>query len=143
VQQAIRVLFVDDTPSCIKVGEGLLRVVSKKLAVTFEVVPASDGRQAVERFKTGLVAGRPFKLVFLDIMMPVLDGIQATQQIRSVHTSAAERPFIATVSAIATQDGPSRALNAGADMFVRKPLSLRTLENVCWSALSVLGEQTA
>jgi DNA-binding response OmpR family regulator len=118
----------------------MLRVVAKKLGRQMAVEAACSGDAAVVAFKSALLRsnGTPH-LCLMDAMMPgTLDGFQAIEQIRSLRTLPSERPFIATVSALGTPDAPSRALSVGADMFVRKPLSLRTLETVCLAALSVL-----
>jgi two-component system, cell cycle response regulator DivK len=85
-------------------------------ALGYEVVEAADGREAVERAR----AARP-DLVLMDLMMPVMDGFQATRQIRA--DPALHGVPIIAVSALA---GARQAvLEAGCDELVAKPIDVR------------------
>lgn len=87
-------------------------------AFGFEVLVAVDGRQAVEM----ALAQQP-DLILMDIMMPELDGFEATRQLRQHHATQAI-PIIA----VTAMEGAQRlALQAGANDYVRKPIDIRGL----------------
>src|ERR671939_1084942 len=68
------------------------------------------------------------RMILLDLMMPVLDGFQVAQQLKS-DPATAQIPIVA-VSALARPDDREEALAAGCDEFVRKPLELEDLAMV-------------
>lgn len=105
------VLIVDDDPFIRKLIVTTLEGVS-----AFDLHEASDGEEAVQ------VARREGpRLVFLDIDMPRLDGIEACRQMRAQPAMAGSKIVMLTASADAT--ARSRAEQAGADRFLTKPFS--------------------
>lgn len=84
-------------------------------------VDAANGQEAVEKFKEE----KP-DIVFLDIVMPVIDGIEATRQMKEIDSSA----FVIMVSSIGTQSQLKRAIVAGAKDFIQKPLNAEQLLNI-------------
>ncbi len=105
------VLVVEDNPINQTVILGQLR----RLGLPVQVV--DDGRKAVEA-----VATHRFALVLMDLYMPVMDGYEATEQIRRL-PGGAELPLVA-VTANATEQVRSRCLAAGMDDFLSKPLRI-------------------
>jgi len=105
------VLIVDDDPFIRKLIVTTLEGVS-----TFRLHEASDGEEAVEAARRE----RP-RLVFLDIDMPRLDGIEACRQMRAEPAMAGARIVMLTASA--HDSARSRAADAGADRFLTKPFS--------------------
>lgn len=85
---------------------------------------ASNGKEAVQ-----MCIDEAYDLVFMDIMMPVMDGIEATQQIRSFDHSV----LIVAISAMGDDYNKERILAAGAKDYMTKPINgdlfLRRLEN--------------
>ena len=105
------VLIVDDDPFIRKLLLTTLEGVS-----SFDLHEAGDGEEAVS------VARREApRLVFLDIDMPRLDGIEACRQMRGEPTMAGAKIVMLTASADAT--ARERAAAAGADRFLTKPFS--------------------
>ena len=85
-------------------------------AFGYRVVEASNGRQAVER----ALAERP-DLILMDMMMPLVDGFQATREIR-----AAESLRGVPILAITAMEGArQQVLEAGCDDLVPKPIDVR------------------
>jgi len=80
-----------------------------------QVVIANDGQQALQ-----LLADHAFDIVLMDIQMPVLDGLQATRQIRN-QTRFAKLPIIA-MSAGVTLDEQAECEAAGMTDFISKPI---------------------
>ncbi|NGO51114.1 CHASE domain-containing protein [Allomesorhizobium camelthorni] len=103
------VLVVDDTPENRAVLCDLLEKVG------FGVVQATNGLEAVETVE----ASAP-DLVLMDVMTPVMDGLEAMRRIRE-RPSWRDLPMIA-VSASVASDDRARSLDAGADAFLAKPL---------------------
>jgi CheY-like chemotaxis protein len=105
------VLIVDDDPFIRKLIVTTLEGVS-----TFDLHEASDGEEAVQAARR-----EGPRLVFLDIDMPRLDGIEACRQMRSEPTMDGAKIVMLTASADAT--ARKRAAAAGADRFLTKPFS--------------------
>ena len=82
----------------------------------YEVVEAADGYEAVKR----AVKNRP-DLILMDIAMPVMDGIQATQAIRQ-HYDQTEVPIVAVTAY--SDFYTDRAKDVGCNAVVQKPLSI-------------------
>jgi CheY-like chemotaxis protein len=110
----LKILIVDDTLANLK----LLEAVACKLG--HEVVLALDGIEAVEKFQ----ATDP-DLVFMDIMMPRLDGIESARRIRGL-PSQRWVPIIFH-STLDSTDDIIRGLDAGGDDYLVKPASLQLI----------------
>ena len=138
-----RILVVEDNPvNCL-----VIRRMLEKLGHAVDLV--TDGDTAVQR-----VRETDYSLVLMDLHMPVLDGLQATQQIRSLLTDRAKVPIIA-LTASALIDDRQACLKAGMDDHLGKPISLEALRSLIdrWtsdnaaadrspvSAISVLGNE--
>ena len=113
----LRVLVVDDNA----VNRKLASVVMERGG--HEAVQASDGAQAVEA-----VERSPFDVILMDVQMPVMDGFEATRQIRDLERlrGAARVPILA-VTAGAFEGGRERCRRAGMDGFLAKPVSFDSL----------------
>jgi len=82
---------------------------------------AQNGKKAVE-----MVAANPglYDLVFMDIRMPEMDGLEATRRIRSLPANGKELPIIAMTANVFTDD-VENCLAAGMDDHIGKPLDMR------------------
>ena len=93
----------------------------------YGVVEAVDGQDGIDKAKSE----RP-DLILMDIQLPVLDGYEATRQIKA-DPSLANTPIIA-VSSFAMKGDEEKARGAGCDHYVTKPYSplqlLRTIRGV-------------
>jgi CheY-like chemotaxis protein len=105
------VLIVDDDPFIRKLIVTTLEGVS-----SFQLHEAADGEEAVR-----LARSEGPRLVFLDIDMPRLDGIEACRQMRDEPSMAGSKIVMLTASA--DESARSRAAQAGADRFLTKPFS--------------------
>ena len=87
-------------------------------AFGYRVLEAVNGRQAV-----AVALEQAPDLILMDIMMPELDGFEATRELRR-HARTASTPIIA----VTAMEGAQRlAIQAGANDFVRKPVDIRGL----------------
>ncbi|KAL0221609.1 hypothetical protein RCL1_001463 [Eukaryota sp. TZLM3-RCL] len=117
------VLVVDDINVNVTVLQSLLR----SLGVTSDV--AYNGLEAVNRVKQR--AEDPYKLILMDIQMPVMDGIDATRTIRDYEfQSKIPTSVIVSLSAHAFDDPKSRheMISAGFDDYIKKPLKKSRLQ---------------
>jgi CheY-like chemotaxis protein len=103
-----RLLIVEDQPE----NRLLLRQLLDPLG--FELREVVNGQQAVEIFDQW----RPH-LIFMDIRMPVMDGLQATHRIKA--SEAGEQTHIVALTAHALEEERKEILAAGCDDFIRKP----------------------
>jgi len=100
----------------------------------FEVAVASNGAEAVEQVKA--CAGKPYDLVLMDLQMPVLDGCGAAKAIRALDDpKLSSLPIIAT-TANAFEEDKQRALAAGMDGHLGKPIEIDKLMNMLRKVLS-------
>ena len=108
----MRILLAEDE-------QQLARVVMTALAHEgYQVDWAKDGQQAVQ-----LAQQTVYDLMILDIMMPVMNGIEALKEIRSSgHTN-----HVIMLTAMAEVDDRVTGLDAGADDYLTKPFSLKEL----------------
>lgn len=129
----MKILAVDDTL--------MYREMLKQLLASHgEVHEAEDGELAVAAFVQAHEAGEPFDLVFMDVLMPNMDGHQAAQAMRKQEVvrgilSEHEVPIVM----LTTMDEPKRIMQAyfrdGCSQYVNKPMTQEKLDEV----LSALG----
>ncbi|MCD6384037.1 MAG: response regulator [Thermoplasmata archaeon] len=105
-----RILVVDDDRS-------IREVLADALKGDFEVYVASSGREAVVKYKKY----RP-SIVLMDILMPDMNGIEATEKIRKIDKKAK----ILGISAYSESKGP-QLINAGAKEVLPKPVSILSI----------------
>lgn len=107
----LRILIVDDNNFNQKVAKGLL----EKRGHTTEV--ADDGLVALDRLHA-----ENFDLVLMDLQMPNMDGIEATQHIRQKEDSTGNHLAIIGLTAHAMKGDRDRCLSAGMDGYLSKPI---------------------
>ncbi len=66
-------------------------------------------------------------MILMDVMMPVMDGLQATRAIRTLNRADALRVPIIAMTANAYDDDVERALEAGMNEYIAKPVEMRKL----------------
>lgn len=113
--QGVRILAVDDVHTNLRLMTGILR------RLGCEPATAADGRQAVEFVKESR-----FDVIFMDVLMPVCDGLEATQLIRQHEKESKEHKpaYIVALTADAFAENKTRCLEAGMDEFLTKPLRM-------------------
>jgi len=111
---SLSVLLVEDNLVNQKVAQGML----KRIGYSCDI--ASNGLEAVDA-----VQRQSYDLVFMDVQMPELDGLSATERIRALE--AFEQPFIVAMTANAMKGDREACLDAGMDDYVAKPITLEAL----------------
>jgi CheY-like chemotaxis protein/HPt (histidine-containing phosphotransfer) domain-containing protein/anti-sigma regulatory factor (Ser/Thr protein kinase) len=112
----IQALVVEDQAINRQVLVELLR----QLEITVDT--ASNGREAVE-----LVRARDYDILFMDIQMPVLDGLTATREIRQLEKDVSRRLPILAITAHALSGEREKSLDAGMDDHLTKPIDRHAL----------------
>jgi len=111
-----RVLIVDDTETNLFVAERLMRFYKLNIETSI------NGKEAVKKIKEG----KEYDIIFMDHMMPEMDGIEATQICRSFGYT---KPIVAlTANAVAGQ--ADIFLQSGFDAFISKPLDVQHLDTI-------------
>ena len=105
-----RVLLVEDDQVSRKVAEKML----EKLG--YQTVAAENAHKALH-----LIQSHSFDLVLMDVKMPDMDGLEATQQIRTLAPELKDIPIVA-MTAYAMEGEPEKFLEAGMDDYIAKPV---------------------
>ena len=109
----LEILIAEDNP----VNQTLITMVMKKLG--YQPVVAANGLKALQALNE-----KQYDLVLMDVQMPEMDGLEATQAIRSqLHY----QPVIIAVTANAMNDDKETCLKAGMDDYTSKPIQLEKL----------------
>ncbi|WP_246021689.1 PAS domain S-box protein [Paenibacillus zeisoli] len=117
-QRSLRILIAEDHP----VNQKLLHTILARRG--FEADIASNGKEAVEAVLKG-----NYDLVFMDIQMPIMDGLEATYSIRK-HPEHALKPIIVAVTAFAKNEDRESCLASGMQDFVAKPIYLAEVDRI-------------
>jgi len=113
----LRILAVEDNPA----NQMVVRCLLEPLG--FEIVTADNGLEGVRRFEQ-----EHFDMVLMDMQMPVMDGLDAMRRIRAEEARlGAERTPIVMLTANTTEVHHLKAVQAGADHLVSKPVTLDIL----------------
>ncbi|MCM1254320.1 MAG: PocR ligand-binding domain-containing protein [Clostridium sp.] len=110
-----KILIVDDNAVNLTVAEGLLE------PLKMEVDTATSGKEAIDK-----ISQQHYDLVFMDHMMPELDGVETTRIIRRFHQEYNDVPIIA-LTANAVEGTKEMFCQEGMNDFVAKPIELRIL----------------
>ncbi len=114
-----RILLVEDVELNMEIAEELIGTTG------VQIEKAYNGKEAVELF-----AKNPcgyYHLIFMDIQMPVMDGYEATKQIRNFDRKDAKTIPIIALSANALADDVENALQAGMNEHIAKPIDMEAV----------------
>ncbi|KAI0015879.1 hypothetical protein F4780DRAFT_773222 [Xylariomycetidae sp. FL0641] len=118
-----RVLLVDDNAINLK----LLVTFTKKLGLPY--AEAINGLEAVTQYKE---ADHHFDFVLMDLQMPIMDGLEATRQIREYELEKAleKHSTIIAITGVGNEEVYRQAMDAGMSQFLTKPVKFRTLQDI-------------
>jgi CheY-like chemotaxis protein len=114
-----RILVADDGEANRQLAVGLVSQFGYQADV------AHNGREAVEK-----VQADAFDLVLMDVRMPILDGLEATRQIREHEEQTGGHIPIVAMTAHALKEDCARCLEAGMDGYLSKPIRKRELQKM-------------
>lgn len=119
----MRFLIVDD-------DESIILFLRTFLSAYAECFTACDGMEALTAFEAALEEDRPFEAVFMDILMPGMDGTEVVQALRRIENdhSPAERFKLIMISVLTDTKNVSESFfHARADAYLPKPLRREAL----------------
>ena len=102
-----------------------------------DVTVAKDGQEALDLVKESMASQNLFNLVFMDIQMPNLDGLQSTRRIRDLGFSA---PIVA-LTAFADESNARECIDSGMDYFLPKPIKRPALKQVLKRYCTTIPEE--
>ena len=113
------ILIVDDNTTNLQVAQGLMSPYRMKIDVT------TSGFEAIE-----MVKKTHYDAIFMDHMMPEMDGIEAARYIRNLEGDYYKQVPIIALTANAMSDARDQFLSSGMNDFVAKPIEMRELHRV-------------
>ena len=120
----LRILIAEDN----QINQQVARRILQQFGYQSDVV--SNGQEAVN-----VVSKHRYDLLFMDVQMPVMDGLEATRQVRSILTPD-QRPYIAAMTANALKEDRALCLNAGMDDYISKPIRPGDIRDVIGRAFA-------
>ena len=111
----LRVLVVDDVPVNLVVIEKMLD------SLGYMVESATNGREAVEAVRNG-----NYDMIFMDIQMPEMDGLEATRRIRALDVEQSSIPIVA-ITANTMESDRDACIETGMNDFLAKPFVKKQL----------------
>jgi CheY-like chemotaxis protein len=111
-----KILLVEDNVVNQQVALGMI----KKLGLNADIV--NNGLEAIEAFKSP-----EYDLVFMDVQMPKMNGMEATKKIRIIEASTSSHIPIIAMTAHAMKDDRKHCLEAGMDDYISKPIKIQSL----------------
>lgn len=117
-----KVLLVEDNELNQEIAVTLLKMRNLEIDI------AKNGREAVEKFLAS--KEQEYRAILMDIQMPVMNGLEAAQMIRSLLREDAHTIPIVAMTANAFSEDVSKSLNAGMNDHISKPIDLKKLHAV-------------
>jgi len=117
-QLEANVLIVDDHP----VNQKLMVSMLYKMGLSADI--AKDGLQAVDMVKNH----KEYDIIFMDLHMPVMDGLEATARIREMTSLTDTQPIIIAMTANVIEGIELRCSEAGMDNYISKPVQMNHVE---------------
>jgi CheY-like chemotaxis protein len=120
---SIRILIVDDLETNLRVAAGLMA------PYKMEIDTCLSGYDAIEMIRTNAAAGKAYDLVFMDHMMPGMDGVEAAARIRDIDKNDKyyrDLPII-MLTANALSGHKEKFLQNGINDFLAKPIEMKKL----------------
>ena len=118
-QNAIKALVVEDN----LINQRLIKILLQEY--NLQVTTAADGEEAVN-----LCMSNEYNIIFMDIDMPIKDGILATQEIKQQRNPNLPHMPIVALTALAMEGDRERILEEGLDDYLSKPLTREKLEYI-------------
>lgn len=114
ITNPLSILLVEDN----ELNQKLMKITLKRY--NYEVAIANNGVEGVELFKN-----QKFDLILMDLMMPVMDGFEATKEIRRIESEDKRRPYTPIIAFTANifNNDYEKCVSGGMDNILEKPFS--------------------
>lgn len=120
----VRALIVDDEPMNLVVASGLFR----DYGMTSDT--AESGKEAIQKYED-----TDYDVIFMDHMMPEMDGVEAMKRLRQIADTKFRHPVIIALTANALSGAREMFLREGFDGFIAKPIDIGEFERVMKNTL--------
>lgn len=100
---------------------------------------AVNGEDALEKVKRSIAEKSPYAIILMDCHMPIMDGLEATKQIRKLGHQSSTLPIIALTANALTKD-KEKCLKSGMNDFISKPVGVSRLKECVFRHLSMQFE---
>lgn len=111
-----KIIVVDDNEMNCKVAKGLLA------PLKMQIDTAENGKQALD-----MIRSKKYDLIFMDHMMPVMDGIEATKKLREMSDEYSKTVPVLALTANAIMEARQQFFDAGMNDFVAKPIEIKDI----------------
>ena len=125
----LKVLIVEDN----EINQLVIKEQLKEVGLPSDL--AVNGKEGVEKVKRAFAEKSPYAIIFMDCHMPVMDGLEATRQIRELGEHAQHIPIIALTANVLTGD-KEKCLKSGMNDFISKPVGVSRLKECVFRHLS-------
>ena len=115
----ISILLVDDNELNLEVAKELLEAEGAKVTTVW------NGKEALDTFEREREG--TFDVIIMDIMMPIMDGLEATRRIRQLEKKDAQHIPIIAMTANAFREDIQKSLDAGMNEHISKPVDIETI----------------
>ncbi|TQV95001.1 sensor histidine kinase/response regulator [Cordyceps javanica] len=113
----IRICIAEDNPINQKIAIQYVKRLGYRHVVAYE-----NGMKAIEGLRAKAKDGQPYHIILMDVMMPVLDGYEATKLIRKDPIEAVRKILVIAMTASAIQGDREKCLAAGMNDYLAKPV---------------------
>jgi PAS domain S-box-containing protein len=123
VNKIIKKIFIVED---VLINRILLINLLKNISENFEIIEAENGLEAIEKYKNN-----EFDLIFMDVQMPIMDGLEATKKIREYEkeNNKKDTPIIALSAGILKSE-QERAFSSGMSDYLTKPINIDKLKEI-------------
>jgi len=128
----LRILLAEDN----MVNQRLISRILEKMGHT--VVVANDGAAALS-----ILSQQQFDLIAMDMQMPLMDGLEATQKIRLTELGTGRHMPIVAITANAFDDDRRKCFEAGMDGYVVKPVSAKAIGDEVGRIMALFSQARA
>ena len=128
---ALRILLAEDT----QISAEAMKAMAHHLGV--DIDHAENGLDAIHMIQAAQAEGQPYTLLLIDIMMPILDGVETTKRLRALGFGPDELKIVAVTAATSFDETRSYRA-AGIQAFLAKPVGIKQFKAV----LDVWGHET-
>lgn len=119
IPENVRILLVEDNVINQKVGIKIL----ERIGIQPDL--AINGYEAIQKCRKV-----PYDIVFMDMEMPIMDGITATVRLREQKNKLPKNPAIIAMTANALREDKERCIAAGMDDFIAKPITVESMKEL-------------
>ena len=127
-----RILFVDDNDLSREMSVDILQEEGA------EIVEAASGEEAIEIFRASNRGA--FDAILMDVVMPEMNGIEATRIIRALDRPDAKTVPIIALTSLSSEKDIYQCIDAGMDSFLTKPIAISALNKVLYECLQSHSE---